>query len=323
MWDEQEPISAPPLSLEPAQLLQIVGGPSAGTWIGRLSTAERDQVTESVKRALVEAELAGNYTSADLLAGYHRLGGHESELDDAVLSAAASRRDQLTQGALSVVWVRLGHVQDRISEAEVRSWLREDMIRGLAAQSVTWTRFAAIVLGDWARKHTAGQTETSLAERIIARHPSESAAVLAQAIREDPHGAERLVARLEASHPRTLVSLAAAVVDDGTIPAGLRVTLAGRAGESVRARARDMVARELGVSEETLGALAPEQDDGSQVTNADGTDPATLRLAWAWAGVAFLIAAMLSPGLRFAVGVALIFFVVAWVVGRSRSDEDD
>ena len=322
MWDEQELLSAAPLSLEAAQVVQIVSGPHAGAWIDNLLHAERAEVCAVLRRALVEGELSGNYTTPDLMSAYQRLGGTESDLDHAVLSEAAARRDEVSPAGLGVVWSRLARGQDSLSEGEVRSWLANDMIRGLASRSVTWTRFSAIVLGDWARKPDATPIENSLAEYLIAKHPAESAAVLAQAMREDPHGAEHLADRLESTSPKTLASLAAAVVDDSSIPAGLRVTLAGRAGETVRARARDMVARELGVSDEVLAKLAPEDlvEPDARAGGQRGATPAAMRLAWICAGIAFLVGSILGAGFALAFVIALVMFVIAWLVGRPSGE---
>jgi hypothetical protein len=206
----------------------------------------------------------------------------------------------------------------------VRSWLANDLIRGLASKSVTWTRFSAMVLGDWARERAATPTENSLAEYLIAKHPSPSAAVLAQAMREDPHGAEHLADRLESVSPMTIATLAASVVDDSSIPPGLRVTLAGRAGEAVRARARDLVARELGVSDEVLAKLAPEDLDEAETRTreTEGATPAAMRLASICAGVAFLVGSILGLELRTAFVLTLVIFVIAWLVGRSSDDAE-
>lgn len=325
MYDEQELLGASPLSLEPAQVVQLVRGPKAATWLDRLGFGERARVADVLKRALVDNELAGNYTTPDLLAAFTRLGGTEDELDTAVLSEGALRRDTggVSPAGTAVVWSRLVRVQESLSEGEVRAWLCDDMVRALASKSATWTRFSAIVLGDWARKEAANTTENSLAKYLIEKHPSEAAAVLAQAMREDPAGASLLADRIEAGSPKTLAVLVAATVDDASLPAGLRVMLAGRSSEQVRARARDMVARELGVSKEALARLSPETEDEAPQRSDDGPTPEAQRLAWIVAGSVLLITGVVPFGFRFSFILAMLAFTFAWFVARDQESPDE
>ena len=276
---------------------------------------------EQLKRKIVDSELQGVSTPVALTSAFQRLGGTESDLDEAVRSEAAIRRDEITPAGLAVVWSRLLHAHESLSEGEIRSWVGIDMIRALAAKSATWSRFSATVLADWARKESTSTTENTLMEHLIARHPAEAAAVLAQAMREIPSGADRLTHRLEATSPRTLAGLANAIVDDSSIPAALRVTLAGRAGDQVRARARAMVARELGVTDATLAQLAPDdvlEEEPEEV--GEGATPAAMRLAWFWAGLAFFLGTVLSLRFNLAFMVAAVMCLVAWLVGRETKD---
>ncbi len=319
--DEQDLLATAPRSLDPAQLVQLMRGPHGNAWIDGLRPGERLDVAVALQGALVHNELAGSYTTPDLLAAFARLGGSEQQLDDAVLAAAAAR--EVGPAGQAVVWSRLLRVQDALTETQVRSWLSQDMIRELAAKSATWSRFSALELGDWARKPAATPHDNSLAKHMIDKHPAEAGAVLAQAMREDPSGADRLADRIEARSPKTLIALAAAIVDDGTIPAGLRVTLAGRADDKVRARARDMVIRELGVSHEAMARLAPEDVDATAADEPASATPAAMRLAWVSAGIAFLFGSLLSFGFNVAFVLMLITFLIAWWVGRGAGADRD
>ena len=322
VYDDQEPVSAPP-TLDPREVLEAVRGPGGPEFVAGLTSDERSIVAEALRRALVDYELSGSYTTPDLMTAYLQCGGTESDLDAAVLGTAAARRniDPVGPAGLAVVWSRLLRVEETLSEGEIRTWLELDMIRGLAAKSATWTRFTAIELGDWARKESATPTANSLAQQLIAKHPAESAAVLAQAMREDPHGAQRLLDRLD---DKTRLAMAGAVVDDGSIPAGLRLTLASTAGEAIKARARAMVVRELGVTDETMAALAPGNPVREQESDESETaTPAVRRLAWTVAGVAFFLGTLLGLNLGVGFFLAAAMFVVAWYVGREPEDDSD
>jgi hypothetical protein len=310
MYDEHELLTAPPQTLRSDQVVRLLTGAHGGEWSDRLSWSERDVVRQRLGDALVERELTGDFTTPDLLAAYTRLGGSEDDLDTLVISRAAGRA--IVPAGLAVVWCRLLRVQEGLSEAEVRAWLVDATIRGLAADSVTWSRFSAIALGDWARRPASDASEDALAHRLIGRHPRQSAAVLAQAMREQPARAGRLADRIESGSPESLVALAKAIVDDRSIPSGVRIVLAGRADEAVRTRARSMVVRELGVSESDLARLAPEDDE----TGVDGASPGAVRLAWVLAGGAFFLGSFLGLGLDAAFMVMLLFFVIAWFAGR-------
>ena len=320
VYDDQEPLSAAPPTLDPAEILAAVRAPSADDFITGLTWDERSIVADALKRALVDHELSGSYTTPDMLSAFQRLGGSDADLDAAVLGTAAARRDQVNPAGLAVVWSRLVRIEETLTEGEIRSWLAIDMIRGLAAKSATWTRFTAIELGDWARRDSASPAANSLAQQLIAKHPANSAAVLAQAMREDPHGAAHLVDRLD---EKTVVALAGAVVDDASLPAGLRLTLASRAGEPVKARARAMVVRELGVTDETMASLAPgDATDVPAPDEGDEVSPATRRLAWSVAGVAFFLGSLLGLGFGPGFFLSAAMFVIAWYVGRVPNDED-
>lgn len=323
MYD-QDPLSARPqpetAQLDPVEVVQKVLGPGAESWLAELTWSERSQASDALKRALVAHELAGNYTTPDLLTAFERLGGSDADLDEAVLAEAVARRetDPLSPAGLAVVWSRLLRVEEQLSEGEIRSWLEVDMIRGLAAKAATWTRFSAIELADWARNPGATRQEDTLASYLIGKHPAEAAAVLAQAMREEPHHAAALAGRLD---EKTRLSLAAAIVDDASIPAAVRVTLAGQAGEAVKARARDMIARELGVTKENLAALAAGDGPEESPADADEPTPAMRRTAWTVAAIAFFIGSILSLGFMSALFLTAAMFVIAWYVGR-EVDED-
>ncbi|HET7736080.1 MAG TPA: hypothetical protein VFK52_08915 [Nocardioidaceae bacterium] len=319
MYDE-DPLTAPlspePAQLDPVEVVQKVLGPGADAWLAGLTWSERTLAADALKRALIAHELAGNYTTPDLLTAFERLGGSDADLDAAVLDAAVARRatEPLSPAGLAVVWSRLLRVEEQLSEGEIRSWLAIDMIRGLAAKAATWTRFSGIELADWARNPSATRQEDTLASYLIGKHPTEAAAVLAQAMREEPHMATRLASRLD---EKTRVSLAAAIVDDPSIPAAVRVTLAGQAGEAVKSRARAMVVRELGVTDDALAALSA--GDGPEVDRpADSGElsPAMRRSAWTVAGVAFFIGSILSLSFMPALLLSTAMFVIAWYVGR-------
>lgn len=324
MYDE-DPLTAPlspePASLDPVEVVQKVLGPGAEAWLGGLTWSERTLAADALKRALVAHELAGNYTTPDLLTAFERLGGTDADLDEAVLDAAAARRttEPLSPAGLAVVWSRLLRVEEHLSEGEIRSWLEIDMIRGLAAKAATWTRFSGIELADWARNPSATRQEDTLASYLIGKHPTEAAAVLAQAMREEPHSAQKLASRLD---EKTRVSLASAIVDDASIPPAVRVTLAGQAGEAVKARARAMVVRELGVTDDALAALsASDVPDETRRAESDGPTPAMRRSAWTVGAVAFFIGSILSLGFLPALFLSSAMFVIAWYVGR-EVDED-
>ncbi|HSV40447.1 MAG TPA: hypothetical protein VLI04_16920 [Nocardioidaceae bacterium] len=320
MYDDQEPLSAAPPTLDPREILAAVRGPNADEFLAGLSWDERTIVADALKRALVDHELSGSFTTPDLMSAFQRVGGTESELDAAVLGTAAARRDQVNPSGLAVVWARLIRVEETLTEGEIRSWLAIDMIRGLAAKSATWTRFTAIELGDWARNELATRAADALAQQLIAKHPNNSAAVLAQAMREDPHGATRLMGRLD---EKTVVTLASAVVDDASLPTGLRLTLASRAGEAVKARARAMVVRELDVTDETMAALSPgEAPEARAANDREEMSPATRRLAWSVAGVAFFLGSLLGLGFGPGFFLSAAMFVIAWYMGREPEGDE-
>jgi hypothetical protein len=289
--------------------------------------ADETELTEArplhvLQDQIVQAELSGVYTSHEQLTTYLGLGGTEAELDEAVRAEAAVRRAELSPAGLAVVWSRLLPASESLSEDEIRSWLEVDMIRALAAKAVTWSRFSSVVLRDWTGKDAVTPTENTLIEHLLARHPRQSAALLAQVMRDTPSSASRLTQRLEAASPATLSGLAGAIVDDHTIPAGLRIMLASRAGEEVRAQARDMVARELGVTNATLASLAPDgvPDDEPDPGRDEGATPAAMRLAWLWAGIAFFTGTLLSLRLNLAFMIAVVMCLLAWMIGRERED---
>lgn len=328
MIDEQEVLPGAhrahgPTPSAPDTVLAGVRSADATAYLDGLDAAGREEARHILRDALIESELSGNFTAPDLMSAYERLGGSDDDLDDVVLTAAAVRHEAsaLSQAGLAVVWARLIRVQDRLTEGEVRSWLSHDMIRGLAAKAATWTRFSATLLADWARQGSTRPQEDALAGFLVERHPEESAAVLAQAFREQPAQAGHLLRRVQDSSPKTVTRLTAALVDDASIPASFRIHLAATGDEAVRTRARAMVARELGVDEQALSRLAPDAAEVPSRASDDETPPAVQRLAWNIAAVAFLVGSVLGLGFRAALFFALVLATIGYLVGRE--DESD
>jgi hypothetical protein len=310
--------------VEGPQVLAMAGGPQAAAWVQGLSAMDRLDAAHDLEKAIVESELEGTFTSPEVLATYAALGGTDEQLDRAVLDEARLRRNftpSISPAGLAVVWSRLLHVQEDLSADEIHTWLSFDMVRALAMKSETWSRFSALALSEWAAKPMTSNTEDSLALGLLTRHPPQAATVLARSsVGQDP---QALVARLGALPPQTLAQLAATLVDEHTVPAGLRIALAGRAGEDVRARARAMVVRELGTTSDALAELASESGPTGFGSEDDDGDGFWTPAGWVGLAIGVVLASIVTLGLKAALFFALIFLAIAWLSNRSGDDASE